>query len=1062
MEKKIFVARERELAQLDGFLKRALDAQGSVCFVTGEAGSGKTTLVTEFARRAQELHKNLVAAVGQSDAQTGAGDAHLPFREVLGQLTGDVEAKLAQGAITQENASRLRKLLVLSGQALVEVGPDLIGVFVPGAGLAARAGAFVVDKVGWLDKLERLVGKRQKGVAPGDSGIQQSHIFEQYANVLGKLSDKQPLLLVLDDLQWADLASIELLFRLARRIGQHHILLVGTYRPEEVAIGRAGERHPLEKVLAELKRYYGDIWVDLDRAEQAEGQYFVNTFLNTEPNQLKEEFRHKLFQHTGGHPLFTIELLRNMQERGDLVRDRQGRWVETPVLDWETLPKRVEGVIEERIGRLGQELRQLLTVSCVEGEDFTAEVVARVQAAEAGRLIRRFSAELERQHRLIMSRGVRRLETAGQRLSLYRFQHNLFQKYLYNELGEAERAYLHEDVGNALEELYGDQVDEIVVQLARHFDEAGSSDKARTYLEMAGRQAADRFANDEAIAYFSRALDLIPENKPSERYALLLAREQIYSLQGEREFQAKDIAALQELTQILGDDRKRAAVALRQAAYANAISNFPAAVAAAEEAIRLAQTIQDASSQAMGHFQCGRSAQQKGDYETGRCQLEKAVALSRAAGLRQVEANSLRNMGVLTIRQGDYKGAKTYYDQALRLFREEGDRIGESSTLINLGVMFDRQGDHEGARAYYEQALPIFRKTGDRRNEAIVLGNIGVTSARQGDLKAARIYFEQSRFTSHEVGDRDCESLMLCNLGEVSSLLGDFSAARSIYEQALLLVREIGGQRNETSILNELGRTLAWQGEYSTAIECCEQSLRIACELSDRLGEGISHCYLGIIFDCVGDYSGAGTHYDVSLQIARSIGLRPKEAEVLANLGLLYHHLGEDEAARDSCQRSQEIAKQLGAREIEAYAVNHLGHALTELGQLAEATSAYRQGITLRRDLGQPHMTTEALAGLARVRLIQENPSEALRCIDEILGFLESHTLEGTEEPIRVYLTCYQALTANQDPRAEELLNTAHRLLQERAAKIGDEEKRRSYLENVPAHREIVQEFVKK
>ena len=104
---------------------------------------------------------------------------------------------------------------------------------------------------------------------------------------------------------------------------------------------------------------------------------------------------------------------------------------------------------------------------------------------------------------------------------------------------------------------------------------------------------------------------------------------------------------------------------------------------------------------------------------------------------------------------------------------------------------------------------------------------------------------------------------------------------------------------------------------------------------------------------------------------------------------------------------------------------------------------------------------TEPLAGLARVCLIQENPIEAQALVDGILGHLESHTLEGTEEPVRVYLTCYRVLTANQDLRAGELLDTAHRLLQERAAKIGDEEMRRSYLENVPAHREIVQEFAK-
>ena len=135
---------------------------------------------------------------------------------------------------------------------------------------------------------------------------------------------------------------------------------------------------------------------------------------DVEPNRLEAGFREKLFRHTGGHPLFTIELLRNMQERGEIVPDEAGRWVEATVLDWESLPERVEGVIEERIGRLEWELRQVLTVGSIEGEDFTAEVVARVQAADVAGLVRRLSGELERQHRLVMARGLRRLrELAG-------------------------------------------------------------------------------------------------------------------------------------------------------------------------------------------------------------------------------------------------------------------------------------------------------------------------------------------------------------------------------------------------------------------------------------------------------------------------------------------------------------------------------------------------------------------------------------------------------------------------------------------------------------------------
>jgi adenylate cyclase len=1058
MDKQIFVARERELAQLDGFLKQALNAQGLVCFVTGEAGSGKTALVTEFARRAQDQHKDLVVAVGQSDAQTGVGDPYLPFREVLGQLTGDVKAK---GAISAENVSRLRKLVSVSARFLVEMAPDLVGLFVPGAGLAMKAAKATADKAGWLGKLEKLAQQPKPGEGLGSKGLDQNMVFEQYTRFVTTLADKKPLLLILDDLQWADTASIGLLFRLGRRIEGHRILLVGTYRPEEVAIGRSGERHPLEKVLAELKRYYGDIWVDLDTAEQVEGQHFVNAFLDTEPHQLEEGFRQKLFQHTGGHPLFTIELLRNMQERGDLVQDQQGRWVETPALDWQSLPQRVEGVIEERIGRLGQGLRQMLTVGSVEGEDFTAEVIARVQAADAGGLIRRLSVELERQHRLIMARGVRRLEQVGQRLSLYRFQHNLFQKYLYNELDQAERAYLHEDVGNALEELYGDQVDEIVVQLARHFEEAGVMEKARIYLERAGRQAAVRFANDEAIAYFSRALDLTPESKPDERFALLLTREQVYSLQGERELQAQDLAALLELTQILGDDRKRVEVALRQAAYAEVMCDYPAAVTAAQEAIHLTEALQDTSSQAVGHFQWGNAAVCQGDYEAGGCHLEQALALSRVAGLRQVQANSLRGLGVLNVGQGNYNRAKMYYEESLRISREDGDRLGESKTLNGLGVVFDGQGDFAGATAYYEQALAVFHEIGDRRMEGMLLGNLGVVSARQGHLQTARAYFEQSRLTSHEVGARDIESGMLENLGEVSTLLGDLTAAKCFFEQGLLIIQEIDRQREEAIILNQLGYTLAMQGDFSAASEFCGQSLRIVCELGDRWGEANAHGKLGVIGDCVGDYAGARQHYEACLEIACSMGDRPQEGEVLANLGLLCHNLGEDQAAQAHCQHSLEIAHELSARDIEASAETHLAHALVELGHLAEATEAYRHALALRRELGQPHMTTEPRAGLARVCLIQENPSQAQAFVDEILGFLDSHTLEGTEEPMRIYLTCYQVLTANQDPRARELLNTAHRLLQERAAKIDNEEVRQSYLENVPAHHEIVQEFAK-
>src|SRR5690606_8982829 len=128
------------------------------------------------------------------------------------------------------------------------------------------------------------------------------------------------------------------------------------------------------------------------------------------------------------------------------------------------------------------------------------------QPVDVRELIRSLSESLQRQHRLVTADGMRRI--GGQRVSNYRFAHQLMQSYLYRQLDEAEASYLHEDVGLALEALYGEEADQIAVQLARHFDLAGLPEKAVPYLKQAGDQAAARFANEQALTHYRRALEL--------------------------------------------------------------------------------------------------------------------------------------------------------------------------------------------------------------------------------------------------------------------------------------------------------------------------------------------------------------------------------------------------------------------------------------------------------------------------------------------------------------------------------------------------------------------------
>jgi len=517
VETPVFVARTRELSKLDEHLSAAISGKGGVIFIAGEAGSGKTALLQESTRRAQEAYPDLLVAMGNCNAYTGIGDPYLPFREILEFLTGDIESRWAAGAITREHALRLWENVPIAAQALVEVGPDLIDTFIQRAALTGRARSSVSEKQGWLNRLDAFLD-RKPVTALSIGALQQVNLYEQYVRVLHFLEKKNPMLLVIDDLQWVDTGSINLLFHLGRRLSGSRILILGAYRSEEVALGREGGRHPLEPLVNEFRRSFGEVLLNLGQGlGQDESREFVNEVLDKEPNRLDESFREMLHRQTQGHPLFTIELLRGLQERGDILKDSEGCWVVGPSLDWDTLPVRVEAAIQERISRLPEATQRTLEVASVEGEFFTAEVVSRVREISEVEILECLSGELNRKHRLIRAQSVQRVK--NRLVSRYQFRHILSQKYLYANMDKVVRVHLHEQIGSALEELYDGESDVatvVAVQLALHFQEARIVDKAIKYLYLAGNNAINMSAYQEGVIHLTRGIELLENFPPSE------------------------------------------------------------------------------------------------------------------------------------------------------------------------------------------------------------------------------------------------------------------------------------------------------------------------------------------------------------------------------------------------------------------------------------------------------------------------------------------------------------------------------------------------------------------
>ena len=733
----LVVARETELARLDGFLEQIIAGQGQVIFVTGEAGAGKTTLVSEFIHQAHQNKAELLAVVGNCNAQTGRGDPYQPFREILNLLTGDV---LAQGTIFPENARRLRQLFNVSGEVLVELGPMLINTLVNGTKLADRIERFGVDKSGWSGKLKRLTTTE----AAEKPDLSQAYIFEQYVAVLQALAAKQPLVLWLDDLHWVDPASADLLFHLGRRLERSRILVLGTYRPEEIALGRGAESHPLANVVSEFKRFWGDIQIDLDQARLSEGYHFVEALLDTEPNYLDETFRQTMFNHTGGQPLFTLELLRDLQERSELVRDDSGYWIAKPTLDWGKLPTRVEGVIEKRIGRLDTALQEVLTTASVEGEQFTAEVVAQVQGLTSHGLVRRLSGEVDKQHRLVQAQDSQHI--GGQRLSLYQFRHNLIRHYLYSCLDEVERAYLHEAVGHTLEELYKDQAEVLEMHLevlAHHFYEAGLWAKALAYAQQAGEKALVLQAPQEAVTQFSQALAAAAQLSPSPAATLYRLRGQAFDTLGQFDQARTD--------------------------YESALE---AAYAAGDQGL-MWQTLLD-----LGQLWAARDYEKYGNY----CQ--QALDLARSMADPTAIGHSLNRLGNWLMNIGQPFAALDCHREALERFETRDDKPGIAATLDLLGGASFFCGNVIEAVTYYQQAIPTLRDLNNHQALVSSLGTLATNTLNEGHAREAVSLAQEIEWPAGE-------AFALHNLGLVLSFRGNYGQGLTVIKNGLMIAQAI-------------------------------------------------------------------------------------------------------------------------------------------------------------------------------------------------------------------------------------------------------------------------------
>jgi predicted ATPase len=961
MSESVFVGRETELNRMNSFLETAGGGKAQVLFISGEAGAGKSSLVSEFVRRAEEADSKLISAIGECNAQTGISDPYLPFRQILTSLTTEenIQKAASKKAGDAQRLNRWKGFVRVSSQTLITLGPDLVGIFVPGARLLVRVGTTIASNTNLANKLSDKIGeKTDKEGQKINPTLDQEKIFEQYAAVLRALAKDNILLLVLDDLQWADSGSVNLLFHLSRQLKDSRVLLVGTYRPDDVALGRDGERHPLESILNELKRYNGDIVVDLSQTEAKEGRAFVNALVDSEPNHLERGFREELFEHTGGHPLFTVELLRVMQERGIILKDADGYWIQGDQLDWKTLPARIEGVISERVARLPDDLRETLTIASVIGNEFAAQVVAIIQKVNEREMVRNLSRDLEKRYLLVVELG--EIKIGNGFLSQYRFSHALLQQYLYDELGAGERRMLHAETAETLESLYADQTNDIALQLAHHYEAGGIDKKAIAYLITAGDSAFRAYAYNEAISAYTRALDLGVNATMSDEQL-----NQTYLNRGRSlELNNQYNLALQNYEEMgaLAEKRGDRGLELASKVAEGTLYSTPTPVA---------------------------------DYDKAQRLSDETLELARELGDRASEARVLWNLQLLNLQHGKSAEAIDFGEKSLALARELSLYEQMAYVLSDLGWAYNFACEFDKAEARLEEAERLWRELGNTPMLASTLGHsLGglLWSGRYDKVmkvadEALKISTSTANFWTMS-GIHFFEGQAQFEYGEIDRALASIEDGIQLAAQGKLNVFENWGSALLCWIYGELGATEIGMQFYQVHRiankDLSNTSLRTATLVSYALFElanGQLDTAAGTLSNCLPD----ALPWEGMLRLAKS------------KLALAQKNFSEGLRIADSTVELARM-KGLGRYLPEALLLKGKSHYL--LSDPTQASSALEQARTEAETLGSRRLLWQILALLAETENNKDKAaalkSEARENVDTIASHISNEELRDS------------------------------------------------------------------
>jgi len=903
-----FVGRNKEFEILtDQFERVLLTGSTSFYLVGGESGVGKSRLLNEL--RIQGLVSG--ASVLHGQAVEGGGLPFQLWRNIVRRLLLMVDVTDAQAAI------------------LADIVPDM---------------SLLIRRP--VTKAPEIVGKTYQ-----DRLVQT--IVDLFRNV------NQPVMLLLEDLQWAKESLAVLKQIVLVRDHLNHLMIVGNYRNDEAP-------HLSDELM-------GMKVIELNRLDRIAMQALTKSMIGQQG--ATEHVMDLLQKETEGNLFFLVETVRALaEESGGL------EYVGKITLPDSVFTGGMQAITRRRLSKVDAQYSNLQTIAAIIGREIDMRLLIHAFDDATVQAWLRNAAEY----------GVVAIQH-----NTWHFAHDKLRETIIVDIPDDERPQTHRNVAEAIEAIYPDD-DGYNEALLKHWQQVGERDKIYHYtllvadhmLEIKGAYATVEALLQSLLGHLS--LDDMRQVAILNRLAESVMRQGHYDASKTHAIRAQELAILHDDSYGLADSLHLLGV------IANNQGDYERATDLHQQSLAIRQELGDQRTIANSLNNLGQIAFRQGDYERATDLYQQGLAIRQELGVQRAISISLNNLGEVAYRQGDYERATDLHQQSFAIRQELGDQHGIADSLRNLGEIVSKQGDYERATDLYQQSLVIRQELGDQSGIALVLSNLGVIANNQGDYERATDLYQQSLVIRQQLGDQRGISINLNNLGEIAYIQGDYDQATDLYQQSLAIRQQLGDQLGIADSLNNLGVIAMFQEDYERATDLYQQCLSIRHQLSDQNGISLVLNNLGIIAYYQGDYERATDLYQQSLKIRQKLGNQRGIAHSLLNLGEMAYIQGDYDHATELYQQSLKIMQQIGDQYGITAILNSLGRIAQKQGQTGQ--QQFYQSLTVAQDFQVITFILLNIIGFATYFIEQEHIEWAA----QLVGLVQSHPTQDSH--VRQYL----------------------------------------------------------